>query len=104
MASILDLTNDEVSRIITDLFHPKKITCIKKYKREQSISCKVYTRWFSEDENGKEDSVICCDEVILTNPFTDAGLDAGEIPLRSDDFVKYKQFCFAHGKIGRAHV
>ena len=99
MASILDVPYGDIIRLLTDLFQPEKITCLQKHKRKKCISCKIYTKWSSKDENGKEDTVICCDEVILTNPFEDTGLVAGDMPLRSEDFVKYKQFCFAHGMV-----
>ena len=93
-----ELADTDVVRIVTDIFHPKKITRIKRHKREDYISCNIYTEWSSKDENGKEDTVICCDELIIRNPF-DYGMNALKcdgMPLNANDYRKFKQFCSTH--------
>ena len=100
MKRFTDLTKDEVKRIVTDIFAAKKITNIKYHKREDSISCLMYTEWGSEDD---EDGILTiADELILSNPF-DNGLDAidvHDISVNSKDYRKLEQFCFAKGIYG----
>lgn len=94
----LDLTEDEIRQIVTDIFYPKKITCIKKSKKYNEITCKIYTEWETEDE-----PIICADEIGLTNPFNLS--DASEaisanFTLYASDIQKLKSFCFAKGIYG----
>lgn len=99
MPKMCDLTNGEIIRIVTDIFQPKKITCITRHKREDYISCHVYTDWQSSNDDGTVDTVTCRDEIELRNPF-ECGRNAiygGDIPLREQDYTLLKQFCFAHG-------
>lgn len=96
---ICDLSDGDIIRIVTDLFAPKRITNIRRHKRDGCVSCVVYTEWSSPDENGKEETVTCKDAVELRNPF-EAGTNAiwtEGIPLKESDYVKLKQFCFAKG-------
>lgn len=96
---ICDLSDEDIAHIVTDMFSPKKITNIRRHKRDDYVSCNVYTEWFSKDENGKEEATVCKDEVELRNPFEygQGAICAEGIPLNSSDYVKFKQFCFARG-------
>ena len=38
----LDLTDEEIKQIVMDIFQPKKITCIKRNKKWDEITCKIY--------------------------------------------------------------
>ena len=97
----LDLSEDEIEQIVTDIFSPKKITCIKKSKKWDEITCKIYTEWETTDDDGNEISEIIPDEITLMNPF-DYGEDAiqAEFQLNGNDYKKLKQFCFAKGIYG----
>ena len=97
----LDLSEDEIKQIVTDIFSPKKITCIKKSKKWDEITCKIYTEWETTDDEGNEISEIIHDEITLMNPF-DYGEDAiqAEFQLNGNDYKKLKQFCFAKGIYG----
>lgn len=99
MPKMCDFTNEEIVRIVTDIFQPKKVTCIKRHKREDYISCNVYTEWQSSNDDGTIDTVTCCDEIELRNPFVygSNAIHGGDIPLRERDNILLKQFCFAHG-------
>ena len=96
-----DLTVDEVKQIVTDIFNPVRISCIKYNKRDDEISCKIYTKWGTEDDEfGIE---IISDELTLRNPF-DYGNYAivVDFPTNENDFRKLKQFCVAKGIYGVA--
>ena len=96
---ICNLSNEDITRIVIDIFSPRRITNIVKHRREDYISCNIYTEWTSEDENGKKEVSICKDEVELRDPFkhgTDAIWSDG-VPLIGSDYTKLKQFCFAKG-------
>lgn len=99
MVKMCELTDEDIRRIVTDIFSPKRITGIRRHKREDYISCNIYTEWSSTDENGVVETTTCCDEVELRNPF-EYGSDAirsGDFPLQWQDYIQLKQFCFAHG-------
>lgn len=99
MPKMCDFSKEDIIRIVTDIFDPKRITRIQRHKREDYISCNVYTEWSSENDDGTEDTVTICDEVELRNPF-EYGRNAiysGNIPLNAGDYAKLKQFCLAHG-------
>ncbi len=91
--NFLDLTDDDVRQIVTDIFAPEKITCVKRSKERNEFSCKIYTTWGFESG----DRVIA-DEVILRNPFTE-GTDAIEVDfeVEEDDYEKLMQFCVSRG-------
>lgn len=99
----ISLTDDEVKQIIKDIFSAKKVTCIKRYKKDDEIHCKIYTDWETFDDNGKKIEETIPDDVILKNPF-DYGSYSIEIPFDAtdDDITKLKQFCFAKGIYGKS--
>ena len=101
--NFLDLTDDEVKQIVTDMFDPKKITCINRHKRDDMITCKIYTEWKTTDDDGNTIPELFSDEITLRNPF-DYGEDAidSDFQIQRSDYTKLKQFCFAKGIYGAA--
>lgn len=93
-----DLSKDEIRQIVSDIFHPKKITNIETHKRDEEITCTIYTEWEGRDDNGNPEIDLIPDTLTLRNPF-EYGEDAIEVdfPLRYNDYLKLKQFCFAKG-------
>lgn len=101
MQKICELSNYDVETIMKDIFEAKRITKIKRHLKDDYISCNVYTEWESYDENGKKETLTCRDEVEIRNPFEygSSALHAGDIPLKWEDFLKLKQFCYARGLV-----
>lgn len=99
MFKMCELTDEDIRRIVTDIFWPKRITCIRRHKREDYISCNIYTEFSSTNENGNKETTTCCDEIELRNPFEygDDAIRSGDFPLQWQDYIMLKQFCFAHG-------
>ena len=89
-----DLSKDEIKQIVTDIFHPKKITNIETHKKEEEITCTIYTEWEGRDE----ETTLIADTLTLRNPFK-YGEDAIEVDfsVNGSDYLKLKQFCFAKG-------
>lgn len=101
--NFLDLTDDEVKQIVTDMFDPKKITCINRHKRDDMITCKIYTEWETTDDDGNTITETIPDEITLRNPF-DYDEDAinADFQIHCSDYTQLKQFCFAKGIYGAA--
>ena len=99
MPTMCELTDEEIRRIVADIFQPKRITGIRRHKRADYVSCNIYTEWCSTDENGDVETTTCRDEIELRNPFEcgDEAIRGGDFPLRWQDYILLKQFCFAHG-------
>lgn len=93
----LSLTDDEVRQLVTDMIKPKKISCIKRSKKYDEITCKVYTEWEGDKEAGEDDFVMA-DELTLKDPFV-YGEWAIKIDMsvRGDDYRLLKQFCVSKG-------
>ena len=99
----LDLTDEEVRQIVRDIFQPTKITCIKRSKQYDEITCKIYTEWSTTEDDGTVVDELIPDELTLKNPF-DYGEEAIQVDFQvnSADYKKLKQFCFAKGIYGYA--
>lgn len=97
----LDLTDEEVRQIVTDIFGAKKVTCIKRSKKWDEITCKIYTEWETTDDNGNTVACLCDDILTLRNPFN-YGEEALHVdfPLRREDYDLLKSFCYAKGIYG----
>ncbi len=97
----MDLTDEEIRQIVADIFSPKKVTCIKRSKKWDEITCKIYTEWESYDDDGNKITNVIPDEITLMNPF-DYGSNAiqADFQLNMEDYDKLKQFCFAKGIYG----
>ena len=97
MKKITDLTDAEITQIITDLFSPKEIKGIRRNKKKGTISCSITTEWGEGSDVAEIE-----DTLTLRNPF-DYGLydaidfDDGSFPTDEEDVFKFKQFCFAKG-------
>ncbi len=93
-----DLSKDEIRQIVSDIFQPKKITNIETHKRDEEITCTIYTEWESYDDNGNPEIDLISDQLTLRNPFEygDNAIHVG-FSVRYDDYLKLKQFCFAKG-------
>ena len=81
----LSLTDEEVKQIVTDIFVAKKVTNIKRSKKWDEITCKIYTEWETTDDNGKEVVELIPDELHV------------QFQLKSSDYIQLKQFCIAKG-------
>ena len=94
----LSLTDDEVKQIVTDIFSAKKVKNIKRSKKWDEITCKIYTEWETTDDDGKEVVELIPDELTLCDPFK-YGEDALQVQfqLNSSDYIQLKQFCIAKG-------
>lgn len=96
---ISSLTDEEIKFIVNEIFKPEKITRIKRNKKEDSISCKIYTKWYTPDTASSETSILISDIVVLRNPFNN-GEDAIEsygYPIDRENYKQLKLFCFAKG-------
>lgn len=98
--NICDLSNEDIIRIVTDIFSPKRIANITRHKREDYISCDIYMEWSSNDGGDKKEIK---NEIELRDPFK-YGLNAirsAIIPVRGSGkgrcYIKLMQFCFAKG-------
>lgn len=101
---ISDLTNDEIKFIVNEIFKPKKITNIKAHKREDMISCTIYTEWTGKDDNGNEEITVIQDYVELRNPF-DYETEAiwwQDVAIHRDDYDKLKSYCYIKGIYGES--
>jgi len=100
--TFLDLTNEEVKQIVTDIFSCERVTNIKRDRKYDEITCNIYTEWHSTNDKGEDEYDVVCDELTLKNPF-DYGEDAIHVDfsVRWDDYKQLKQFCFAKGIYGR---
>ena len=92
----LSLTDDEIRQIVTDIFHPKKITCIKRNKTFQEITCKIYMEW---GDPADEDGIYTmADTLTLKDPFKNlSGAISVDFSVLGEDYHRFKQFCFAKG-------
>ncbi len=101
MRKFTDLTKDEIKFIVNEIFSPKKITNIKVHKKDDEISCTIYTEWHTTDDDGKDVIDVIPDEIELRNPF-DYGENAiwAQFSLNHEDYSKLKSFCYAKGIYG----
>ena len=92
----MSLTDDEIRQIVTDIFAPEKITCIQKHKRSETITCKIYKKWGSADD---EDGILTmADTIELREPFINlCNCISVDFSLQPEAFRKYRQFCLAKG-------
>jgi len=88
---LTSLTDDEIREIVNALFRPKKITCIKRWKKADEITCKIYTEW------DPEDPVVMCDELVMENPFASGCALHVDFSLSGEDYRRYRQMCIEKG-------
>lgn len=97
-----DLSDEDVKRIVDDIFSPTKITNIRRNKKTDTVSCTIYTEWEGRDEDGKKETDIIADRVTFRNPFDCEPDDAIEFedpnfPVDQKDLKTLMQFCYAKG-------
>lgn len=94
--TMYELTDDDVRRVVTDMFEPDKITNIRRNKKQDTVSCNIYTTW------GSEEPIQIMDKLTLRNPFGYClgdciDFDDGNFPVRGTDLKILQQFCYAKG-------
>lgn len=94
-----DLTDDEARQIITDIFQPKKITCLRRHKKDDTFTCNIHSEYEGDEEDDGKPFTVC-DELEIDNPWT-LGLNAIDVDfgLCTGDYTLLKQFCIAKGII-----
>lgn len=92
----MDITDDEIRQIVTDIFKPKKISCIKRSKKWEEITCKIYTEW--EPDEGETKPDIICDELTIRDPWVNSSKSLEiNFSVKAEDILLLKKFCFAKG-------
>lgn len=88
----MTLTNEEISLIINDMFHPESINYIKKDKRYSEIKVSISTKWYSLNKKNEEKEDLIEDEIILTeNDIT------ADFQITAKDMDLYRKFLFSLG-------
>ncbi|WP_281740651.1 hypothetical protein [Holdemanella biformis] len=85
----LDLTDDEIKQIVTDIFAPVKIENIKRYKKWNSFTVDITTDGWGDGEGG---TMEITDNIELT--MDDISVD---FHVEPEDEWKWKQFLLAKG-------
>ena len=88
---LTSLTDAEIKEIVNQLFHAKKITCIRRRKHDDIITCKIYTEWDTEDP------VVIADELTMYNPFSWTRPLRVDFSLSADDYNLYRKLCLEKG-------
>ena len=85
----LDLTDDEIRQIVTDIFHPVKIENIKRYKKWNNFTADITTDGWGDGEGG---TMEITDNIELT--MDDISVD---FHVEPEDKWKWQQFLLAKG-------
>ena len=90
----LDLTDNEINFILTDIFNPVKIENIQRHPEWNTITVEMTTDGW---DIGDSEEIEITDEVTLSMPIAaDCGIQI-YCALDSNDYLKWKQFCLAKG-------
>lgn len=90
----LDLTDEEIYFILTDIFHPVKIENIQRDTELNEFIVDMTTGGWDDGSGGKFEIT---DEIILKIPEADnCGLQV-DFSLGREDSLKWKQFLLAKG-------
>lgn len=90
----LDLTDEEIEFIITEMFNPTKIGNIERDKEFSEIIVEITTGGWDDGEGGEFE---IDDEITLKIPTVySCGLEV-DFSLTSEDKLKWKQFLLAKG-------
>ena len=81
----LDLTDDEIKEVITDIFRPTKIGYIEKNKKWNEIEVEIVTEW--EVDEGEDPTEITD---IITLRHTSDWCDG--FPVENNDYWKWIEF------------
>lgn len=85
----LDLTDDEIRQIVTDIFHLVKIENIKRYKKWNNFTVDITTDGWGDGEGG---TMEITDNIELT--MDDISVD---FHVEPEDKGKWQQFLLAKG-------
>ena len=89
----LDLTDEEIKFILTEIFHPVKIENIQRDKTYNEFTVEITTGW----NEGEKDEFEITEEIALKMPsFYSCGLEV-DFQLKREDELKWKQFLLAKG-------
>ena len=86
------LTDEEISLIVNDMFHPESINYIEKDKKYDEIKVGISTKWYSKNKKNEEEEEIIEDEIILTEDEITA-----DFQILAKDMDLYKKFLFSLG-------
>ena len=90
----LDLTDDEIKFILTDIFHPVKIENINRSAAWDEITADITTDGWDDFNGGSRQMT---DEITLSIPQTNnCGIQVN-FSLDKEDILKWKQFLLAKG-------
>lgn len=90
----MDLTNEEIKFIVNEIFHPKKITNIKKSKKWNRFTCDITTGGWDDGET-KDFEVT--DELELEMPNGRSNGIHIDFSINAEDTTKWKQYLLAKG-------
>ncbi|MBR2240085.1 MAG: hypothetical protein IKO49_03830 [Bacilli bacterium] len=88
----ISLTDDEISLIVKDMFHPESINYIEKDKKYDEIKVSISTKWYSLNKKNEEEEDLIEDEIILTEDDITA-----DFQITAKDMDLYKKFLFSLG-------
>lgn len=91
----LDLTDEEIKFILTDIFNPVKIDNIQRDKEWNEFTVEMTTGGWDDGEGGEFEIE---DEITLKLPTSprDCGLEV-DFSLTKEDELKWRQFLLAKG-------
>lgn len=81
----LDLTDDEIKDIVTDIFKPLNIGCIERNKDWNEIEVEIVTTWEVDED---EDPIEITDTITLR--YTSDWCDG--FPVKNNDYWKWIRF------------
>lgn len=90
----LSLTDEEVTFIVNDIFHPERIENIYRDAEFNEITCDITTIWKG---NEGEDDLEVTDELTLRLPEFNAHSLSVAFSVDKDDIIKWKKFLLAKG-------
>lgn len=88
---LTDLTDDEITFIVNEIFHPKKIENIARDEKCKEITCDITTTW--GDGTVEDPYTDITDEIGLT----ENELGVYDFQVFEDEKLRWKQFLVAKG-------
>lgn len=90
----LSLSDEEITSIVNDIFHPKRIENIDRDTELNEITCDITTIW--KGDEGEDDFEVT-DELTLRLPECNAHSLSVDFSVNKDDIIKWKKFLLAKG-------
>ena len=90
----LSLSDEEITFIVNDIFHPKRIENIDRDTELNEITCDITTIW--KGDEGEDDFEVT-DELTLRLPECNAHSLSVDFSVNKDDIIKWKKFLLAKG-------